>query len=337
MKKNRGGAPRGPRPGGSRQGARSRLEELVEAVINTDMAALRFSPEMRTLAYRVLQFDARGTGVVILGGGTGLSTVVGGNAQRADWARMPFVGLKEEFPRLKVVVCTTDDGGSTGRLLKTMPMIAIGDLRKSALSLILAENLQRAYRLPREETYGLVHCIQRIFNHRFAERPADAHRPADPLLVLPARQRAAIPRKLAERLRGLGAYVAAGGKGPRIDPAGHCLGNLLLTSAIFREAGGRVDRPPRLLEIQRGLDAVSRLIGATPGSLFPATATPGQLRFRYANGVEVLGQCKSASARRNFPVERLAAGFCGTPVVSGRVLQSLREAEMIILDRKSVV
>ena len=336
MKKNRGGAPRGPRPGGSWQGARSRLEELVEAVINTDMAALRFSPEMRTLAYRVLQFDARRTRVVILGGGTGLSTVVGGNAQRPDWARMPFVGLKEEFPRLKVVVCTTDDGGSTGRLLKTMPMIAIGDLRKSALSLILSENLQRAYRLRREESYGLVQCIQRIFNHRFAERPSDAHRLADPLLVLPVRQRAAIPRKLAERLRALGAYVAAGGKGPRIDPAGHCLGNLLLTSAIFREAKGRADRPPRLPEIQRGLDAVSRLIGATPGSLFPATATPGQLSFRYANGVEVLGQSKSASARRNFPVERLTAGFCGTPVVSGRVRKALREAEMIILAPGSV-
>lgn len=220
MKKNRGGAPRGPRPGGSWQGARSRLEELVEAVINTDMAALRFSPEMRTLAYRVLQFDARRTRVVILGGGTGLSTVVGGNAQRPDWARMPFVGLKEEFPRLKVVVCTTDDGGSTGRLLKTMPMIAIGDLRKSALSLILSENLQRAYRLRREESYGLVQCIQRIFNHRFAERPSDAHRLADPLLVLPVRQRAAIPRKLAERLRALGAYVAAGGRAPGSIPRG---------------------------------------------------------------------------------------------------------------------
>lgn len=210
-------------------------------------------------------------------------------------------------------------------------MIAIGDLRKSCLSLILSENLQHTYRMRREESYILVQSIQRIFNHRFPGKPADARRLSDPLLNLPIRQRGAVPRKLAEALRALGAYVAAGGKGPAIDPAGHCLGNLLLTSAIFREAGGRVDRPPGLREIHKGLNDVSRLIGVTPGCLFPATATPGQLKFRYANGVEVFGQRKSASARRNIPVERLTAEFSGTPVVSEKVRQALREADMIIL------
>ena len=92
-----------------------------------------------------------------------------------------------------------------------------------------------------------------------------------------------------------------------------------------------MDRPPSLLEIHKGLDAVARLIGVTPGCLFPATATPGQLQFRYANGVEVFGQSKSASARRNFPVEWLTAEFSGTPVVSETVRQSLREADLIIL------
>lgn len=211
--------------------------------MNNDMTTLRISPEMRTLAGKVLQFDARETKVVILGGGTGLSTVVGGNAQRLDWARMPFVEL----------------------------------------------------------------------------------------LTLPNRQRKTIPRTLATSLRALGAYVTARGKGPTIDPSGHCLGNLLLTSAIFQAAHGRVDRPPSMLDIHKGLDAVGRLIGVTPSSLFPATATPGELQFRYANGVEVFGQSKSASARRNFPVERLSAEFNGKPVVSKTVRRSLREADLIIL------
>ena len=103
MKHGQGDAGRPARARKPWQGARAPLEELVEAVLNTGIASMRASPELRTLAYKVLQFDARGTNVVILGGGTGLSTVIGGNAQRADWARMPFVGLKEEFPRLKVV------------------------------------------------------------------------------------------------------------------------------------------------------------------------------------------------------------------------------------------
>ena len=313
------------------QGTRTSLEDLVEAVLNADMTTLRVSPEMRTLAYKVMQFDARETKVVILGGGTGLSTVVGGNAQRNDWARMPFVGLKEEFSRLKVIVCTTDDGGSTGHLLKTLPMIAVGDLRKSCVSLILSENLQRTYRINREESYNLVQSIQRIFNYRFPEKSEDERWLSDPSLTLPTQQRKAIPRKLSKALRTLGAYVAAGGKGPAIDPSGHCLGNLLLTAAIFQAAGGRVDRPPRMLEIHKGLDVVARLIGVTPGCLFPATATPGQLQFRYANGVEVFGQSKSASARRNFPVDWLTAEFSGTPVVSETMRQSLREADLIIL------
>ena len=312
-------------------GSPSSLENLVEAVMHHDMSMLRLSPEMRMLAGKVLQFDARETQVVILGGGTGLSTVVGGNAQRPDWGQMPFVGLKEEFPHLKVIVCTTDDGGSTGHLLKQLPMIAIGDLRKSCVSLIRSENLQRTYGVTREESYALVQSIQQIFNHRFVEPSMDARPLSDPLLALPIRQQKFIPRTLARSLRQLGAYVAAGGKGPTIDPSGHSLGNLLLTAAVFQAAGGRVDRPPRLAEIHKGLDSVGRLIGVTPGCLFPATATPGELQFRYSNGVEVFGQSKSASARRNFPVERLAAEFSETPVVSETVRQALREADLIIL------
>ena len=311
------------------QGARSPVEDLVEAVMNTDMDSSRVSPGMRMLANKALQFSSPKTRVVILGGGTGLSTVVGGNAQRADWARMPFVGLKEEFPNLKVVVCTTDDGGSTGRLLKILPMIGIGDLRKSCVSLIRSENLQSTYRISREESLNLVQSIQRIFNYRFPEKAADARRLADPLLVLPVRQREAVPGKLAAALRSLGARAP-------VKPASHCLGNLLMTSAVFQAAKGRTDRPPGMPEIQKGLDAVARLIGVTPGSLLPATSTPGQLKFRYANGVEVLGQSKSASARRNFPVERLTAVFSGSPVVSKEVLQSIREADMIVIAPGSV-
>lgn len=336
MKHAQGDAGRPARARKPWQGARAPLEELVEAVLNTGIASMRASPELRTLAYKVLQFDARGTNVVILGGGTGLSTVIGGNAQRADWARMPFVGLKEEFPRLKVVVCTTDDGGSTGLLLKALPMIGIGDLRKCAVSLILSENLQREYRINREGAYALAHAVQRIFNHRFPERSADARLLSDPLMLLPARQRRAVPRRLAETLRALGSRVGPGGDGPVIPPAGHCMGNLLLTSAVFRAAGGRADRPPRLGEIRKGLDDVLRAIGATPGCLFPATATPGQLKFLYSNGVEVLGQEKSAATHRHFPVERMAVELSGAPVVSSTLLRSIRDAEMIVLAPGSV-
>ncbi len=114
-----------------------------------------------------------------------------------------------------------------------------------------------------------------------------------------------------------------------MKPEGHCLGNLLLTAAIFRSAG-RYDRPPSVGAVRKGVDFVARLIGVDPGSLHPATTVPGQLKFRYANGVEVYGQYKSARARRGFPVERVEAEFIRKPTVSAAVRKALREADLIV-------
>jgi hypothetical protein len=119
------------------------------------------------MSQEVLNFECRSARVVAFGGGTGLSTVVGGNPQLDDWPEHPFVGLKEEFSSIDVVVCTTDDGGSTGLLLQQFPLIGIGDLRKVLLSLILRGNLRSTYGLDDSETMQLARVIHCIFNHRF--------------------------------------------------------------------------------------------------------------------------------------------------------------------------
>lgn len=85
--------------------------------------------------------------VVVLGGGTGLSNVVGGDSRRADWKETPFTGLKEVFPRLHSIVCVTDDGGSTGEMLKDFPLIGLGDLRHVLLSSIRSAHLKEQYQL----------------------------------------------------------------------------------------------------------------------------------------------------------------------------------------------
>ena len=306
------------------------LECLVEAVIHGAQNQTPVFSEIQSLAQEVLRFDSRKTKVVILGGGTGLSMVVGGNVQSEAWPHMPFVGLKQDFPRLQVIVCTTDDGGSTGKLLKQLPMIAIGDLRKTCVSLIRSDNLQRTYRISLTDTYKLVTLIQRIFNYRFAGATGKGDFLLDPLLILPEEQRASCPSALAQALREFGAYIAPGGEGPAINPAGHCLGNLLFASAIFKAAGGCVARAPGIRENQAGINTIARLIGVTSGLLHPVTATPGQLKFRYANGVEVYGQSKSALVRRGYPVEQVLTVFNGKPRVSAVVCRALREADVII-------
>ena len=60
------------------------------------------------------------------------------------------------------MVCTTDDGGSTGELLKSLPMIGIGDLRKCCLSLIREDRLAATYALTRSSVMGLVEVLAHL-------------------------------------------------------------------------------------------------------------------------------------------------------------------------------
>jgi len=312
---------------------RTPLEHLVELVLNGSDRA--YDVTLQEQAQLVKRYDASDTRVVILGGGTGLSTVVGGNSAHPDWRERPFLGLKEEFRVLDVVVCTTDDGGSTGRLVEQLPMIGIGDLRKSCLSSVRAPALCRRYGVDDTGAHQIAAWLQYVFNYRFDTRSADLSILTDPTRAAPAPLRAACPPELATHLATLGRRVAPGGAGPHIDPAGHCLGNLLLTAAVF-ETSGASDRYASLDELRRGVDVVARAVGSAPGRLHAATATPGQLKFRYANGVEVYGQRKAALARRGFPVETVVAEFVDDPTVSEDLCHAIRQADLIVYAPGSV-
>ncbi len=174
--------------------------------------------------------------VVVLGGGTGLSTVVGGGSQKALWAEDPFVGLKRSFPGLEAAVVTTDDGGSTGLLLRCFPLIGIGDLRKSCLSLVREELLVRTYGLAAGKTLTSVRALQEIFNYRFPLRRPRLAFLRDPVSLLAPALRRGCPGALRRALARLGSWVAPGGGGPGIHPGGHCLGNLLLAVWTKRPA-----------------------------------------------------------------------------------------------------
>ena len=73
-------------------------------------------------------FDVSDLNVVVFGGGTGLSNIVGGDSRRPEWQQAPFAGLKEVFPNLHSIVCVTDDGGSTGEILKDFPELTKKDI-----------------------------------------------------------------------------------------------------------------------------------------------------------------------------------------------------------------
>ena len=308
-----------------------KIEQLVELVLSSTAADVPPPGDMQKLIQQVHEFDCSNMQVVVFGGGTGLSTVVGGNSQLAAWPDNPAVGLKREFPQLDVVVCTTDDGRSTGEFLKQLPMIGIGDMRKLCVSMVLPGNLEKKYGITGQQSSMLIRLLHCIFNHRFPEGAGSYAPVADPLLVAPARLRKVCPPPLKDLLRSLGTFMTPKGRGPTVKPGGHSLGNMLLTASIFMETGGCFDRPPAMAEIRAGLDRIARAIGVAPGRLHPATAVPGQLVFRYANGIEVHGQSKSSTARRGFPIEKIYTEFFKPPAVSAEVIRLIRSADLIIL------
>jgi uncharacterized cofD-like protein len=86
---------------------------------------------------------ARGPRVVVIGGGTGQSTILR--------------GLKEHTSNLTAIVAVADDGGSSGVLRAELGIPPVGDIRRCLAALADAENL-----------------VGEVLEHRFAGSPTDA-------------------------------------------------------------------------------------------------------------------------------------------------------------------
>ncbi len=293
-------------------GARSSLERGVEDVLG------RLAEDPRAAGRVPAQAK-----VVVLGGGTGLSTVLGGNSSLPAWADRPTEGLLREFERVHVGVCTTDDGGSTGELVRRLPMIGIGDTRKVMLSAVDREALFRRY----GPGVPALKIVQQVFLHRFGGRAPSRAELRDPVRVLePALRLACSPalrRALAAWTASLPPWLEA-----RLRVPGHCLGNLLLTAAIFR--GVRPGRTPTRTELERGLAAVADAICVPAGRVCAATAAPGSLIYEYANGVVATGQSRAARARRGCAVRRVRISFAADPQAAPALIRRLREADLIV-------
>ncbi len=83
----------------------------------------------------------RGPKIVVIGGGTGLSTLLH--------------GLKQFTANITAIVTVADDGGSSGRLRQEFDMLPPGDIRNCLVALADTEPL-----------------MQRLFQYRFAEESA---------------------------------------------------------------------------------------------------------------------------------------------------------------------
>lgn len=90
------------------------------------------------------RFLSRGPRIVVIGGGTGLSTLLR--------------GLKEYSSNITAVVTVADDGGSSGRLRESLGIPAVGDIRNCIAALANSEPLMGQllqYRFPGEGSDSL--------------------------------------------------------------------------------------------------------------------------------------------------------------------------------------
>ncbi|MDR2550329.1 MAG: YvcK family protein [Desulfobulbus sp.] len=285
------------------------------------------------LKQKIETLDTSTVRMVVFGGGTGLSNIVGGDSRRLGWARHPFGGLKEVFPRVSSVVCVTDDGGSTGELQKDLPLIALGDIRHVLLSSIRRENLIRAYNLDRTGARRCAAVLYAVFNYRFISPPASAAE----LLRDTGAVLNDLPEPILTYLSQLAELLT---RDPRLTPTLHrpqCLGNLLLAAAIYRHLDPSLNSTELLASHQvvrtatiRGLGELSACLGVQQHSVLPCTTTLSQLQLLYGNGVLVTSEYKSSKARRGYPVDRVLIEFSRPPFLPPEVVQLVQQADIIL-------
>ncbi|MCI5141031.1 MAG: hypothetical protein D3909_04745 [Candidatus Electrothrix sp. ATG1] len=286
------------------------------------------------MAAELRHVDVKNVRVVVLGGGTGLSNIVGGDSRHSEWKDNPFSGLKEVFPKLHSIVCVTDDGGSTGEMLKDFPLVGLGDLRRVLLSSVRSDNLKQQYQLNDDGAKRVASALHSLLNHRFSTPPEAA----DGFWTASGVSPEVLPKSLGAYLVNLVQRLFDDERMAAALQRPQCLGNLLIAAAIygklpafFRTAELAVNQKRMQAATMEGIADLAQVLGAGSQSVFPCTATPSELQMLYANGVLVTGECKAGKARRKYPVERTMVRFADEPLLADTVSECISEADIIIM------
>ena len=312
-------------------------QEFAEKLIHLELQGPpgemphKIAAGLSDLAASLSQFEVHNTKVVVLGGGTGLSNIIGGDSRKDSWPDEPFRGLKEIFPLTKAIVCMTDDGGSTGELLKDLPFIALGDIRHVMLSSIRKEGLKALYGLDEAHCLQVAKGLHKLFNYRFDRQPDSTEK----LVAAIDFDSAVLPEPMYQYLSGLLELLFTDPDLSKLLLRPHCLGNLLLAAAIWQGAEELHQKEQNCLSFNsrnyNGLKQLGRVMGLDEEAVMPSSLTPAGLQVLYTNGALITGEIKSGYARRGYPVDRLFVRFVEEPQVVPEVIASLKAADIIIL------
>lgn len=311
-------------------------EKCIDLIVNNippnvDHATATQFHELRKYLLESRVDDKR---VVLFGGGTGLSNIIGGDSRQKSWSQQPFSGLKEIFPRTRSIVCVTDDGGSTGQLIKDLPLIALGDLRHVILSSVQQPLLQERYGLTLLDARNAADSLATLINARFGDGDITKGE-IDSLL---SSHTETLPEEIKQYFEDLAHHLVSDTRLEKTIGRSHCLGNLLIVAAIYKYipkdiTNSELEYRRDLLNIalHEGIKEFSLLIGAGERAVMPCTSTPAQLRFRYGNGVEVSGEHKSGQALRGYPVDRVIVDFSDEVHVYDELLDDIARADIMVM------
>ena len=311
-------------------------EKLVELVLSgiPEYSDYESSILFRQLYKNLTQTSVDQVNVVVFGGGTGLSNIIGGDCRQKSWKHRPFNGLKDFFPETKSVVCITDDGGSTGELLKDLPVIALGDIRHVLLSSVQLKKLTELYDLTSNEAENVVRVLSTLFNYRFDSKPDST----EALLSQCGADLDWLPGGLSNYIKRALDICYQDPRSEIIFKRAHCLGNIIVLSVFISAFSSNFEQEEFLRFnadngdlLLKNLSECSKLFGAAEDAVLPSTLTPAQLRFLYTNGVQVTGEHKSSMVQRGFPVDKVFVDFSAPPYVSERVLEYIGNADILIM------
>jgi uncharacterized cofD-like protein len=218
------------------------MREMVGAIVGVFLP--RGDPRLVGMILQQRQLQ-RGPKIVVLGGGTGLSTLLR--------------GLKKISTNLTAIVTVFDDGGSSGRLRREQGILPPGDIRNCLVALAEAEPL-----------------LTKLFTHRFKGGDLDGHSFGN-LFIASMVQ---VTGDLETALKECSKVLAIRG---RVLPttlrdvtlcAEMSDGTMVEGESAITRAGGTIRRvflkPDRVPPLQDALDAIADadLVVLGPGSLY---------------------------------------------------------------------
>src|SRR5579862_7298228 len=242
----------------------------------------------------------QGRRIVVIGGGTGLSTMLR--------------GLKKYSSNLTAIVTVADDGGSSGKLQKQLGILPPGDIRNCLVALADSE--------PQ---------MTQLFQYRFRNsvrstaRDANMNAPADPAPALAVSTAMAMAASSPAHAVSSEDVVGPTIPDPRMFGEGlrdHAFGNLLIAAMCAINGG----------DFERAVRETSRVLNIR-GRVLPSTVDQVRLRAEMEDGSFLDGE--TTIAHSDLKIKRVSLVPGDACPVKGAI-EAIQNADVIVIGPGSV-